>query len=142
WARYKSVSVRGRVVVRAQEDPDAVRQRIHDRLYQVISPLPTPASPDGWAFGEPIRASNVYRLLEQAEPGVRYVDDVRFVVQQAPDRRARAVAADRFQPDTWYAGCEDLLFRSTNGARGWELIGSFPDETVRRVVPARAADRP
>jgi hypothetical protein len=142
WARYKAVAVRGRVVVRAQEDPDAVRERIHDRLYQSISPLPTPASASGWTFGQPLRASNVYRLLEQAEPGVRYVDDVRFVVQEAPDAGVRAVAADRFQPDTWYAGCGSMLFRSTNGGRGWELIGNFPDETVRRVVPAPAADRP
>jgi hypothetical protein len=142
WARYKSVSVRGRVVVRAEENPDAVRERIHDRLYQVISALPTPASPDGWAFGEPLRASNVYRLLEQSEPGVRYVDDVRFVVQEAPDARVRSVEVDNFQPDTWYAGCADTVFRSTNGGQGWEAVGHFPGEIVRRVVPAPATPRP
>jgi hypothetical protein len=142
WARYKTVSVHGRVVVRPQEDPDAVRQRIHDRLYQAISPLPTPLSPGGTPFGAPLRASNIYRLLEQAEPGVRYVDDIRFVVEQAPDQRVRAVAADRYQPDTWYAGCGETLFRSTNGGQGWEPVGAFPGEEVRRVVPAPAASRP
>jgi Baseplate J-like protein len=142
WARYKSVAVRGRVVVRAQENPDAVRQRIHDRLYQVISPLPTPASPDGWAFGEPLRASNVYRLLEQSEPGVRYVDEVRFAVQEAPDGRVRSVEIDNYQPDTWYAGSADTLFRSTNGGAGWEAVGHFPGETIRRVMPAPGAGRP
>jgi hypothetical protein len=142
WARYKPVSVRGRVVVRPQEDPDAVRQRIHDRLYQAISPLPTPLNPAGTPFGAPLRASNVYRLLEQAEPGVRYVDDIRFVVEQAPDQRVRAVAADHYQPDTWYAGCGDTLFRSTNDSQGWEPVGHFPGEEVRRVVPAPAAARP
>jgi hypothetical protein len=142
WARYKPVAIRGRVVVRAQEDPEAVRQRIHDRLHQVLSPLPTPANPTGWAFGEPLRASNVFRLLEQAEPGVRYVDTVSFVVEEAPDSRVRAVAADHHQPDTWYAGCEATVFRSTNGGRGWEPVGHFPGETVRRVVPAPAAGRP
>jgi hypothetical protein len=141
WARYKPVSVRGRAVVRAQEDPDAVRQRIHERLYQTISPLPTPATAGGWAFGEPLRASNVYRLLEQAEPGVSYVDEVRFVVEAAPDTRVRAAAVDAFQPDTWYAGCDEVLFRSTNGAVGWEPVGRFPGEEVRRVVPAPAAQR-
>ncbi|HKT01086.1 MAG TPA: baseplate J/gp47 family protein [Rugosimonospora sp.] len=141
WARYKSVSVRGRVVVRAQEDPDAVRARIHDRLYQVISVLPTPANASGWAFGEPLRASNVYRLLELAEPGVRYVDDVRFVVQKAPDAAVRGVRVDNFQPDTWYAGGDETLFRSTNGGRGWEAVGTFPGEVIRRVVPAPAPDR-
>lgn len=142
WARYKPVSVRGRVVVRPQEDPDAVRQRIHDRLYQAISPLPTPVNPAGTPFGAPLRASNMYRLLEQAEPGVRYVDDIRFVVEQAPDERVRAVAADSYQPDTWYAGCGDTLFRSTNGGQGWEPVNGFPGEEVRRVVPAPAAARP
>jgi hypothetical protein len=142
WARYKSVSVRGRVVVRSQENADAVRQRIHDRLYQVISPLPTPASPDGWPFGEPLRASNVYRLLEQSEPGVRYVADVRFVVQEAPDGRVRSVEIDNFQPQTWYAGCDDTLFRSSNGGQGWEAVGHFPGETIRRIKPAPASERP
>ncbi|GAB3842988.1 hypothetical protein GCM10029963_16930 [Micromonospora andamanensis] len=69
WARYKAVSIRARVVVRREEDVDAVRRRIHDRLHQTLSPLPTTLNPTGWAFGEPLRASNVYRLLEHAEPG-------------------------------------------------------------------------
>src|SRR5262249_10958926 len=131
WGRYKPVSVRGRVVVRAQEDPDAVRARIHDRLYQAISPLPTPATADGWVFGEPLRVSNVYRMVEQAESGVSYVDDLRFVVPEAPDARIRAARADAFQPDTWYAGCGELLFRSTNNGAGWEPVGRFPTEDVR-----------
>jgi hypothetical protein len=142
WAHYKTVSVRGRLVVRAEDDPDAIRRRIHDRLHQTISPLPTPANPGGWGFGEPLRASNVYRWLELAEPGVRYVDEVRFVLQEAPDQRTRTLAAAAYQQDTWYAGCEELLFRSTNGARGWEPVGRFPGEVVRRVVASPAAVRP
>jgi hypothetical protein len=142
WARYKAVSIRGEVVVRPQEDPDAVRQRIHDRLHQVISPLPTTGNPGGTGFGVPLRASNIYRLLEQAEPGVRYVRDIRFVVESAPDQRVRAVAADNYQPDTWYAGCGDTVFRSTNRGLGWEPVATFAGEEVRRVVPAPAADRP
>ncbi len=142
WARYKTVAVRARLVVRAEDDPDAIRERIHDRLHQSVSPLPTPANPTGWGFGEPLRASNVYRWLEGAEPGVRYVDDVRFVLGEAPDGRVRALAADSYQPDTWYAGCEGLLFRSTNAALGWEPVGRFDGDVIRRVVPAPAASRP
>lgn len=142
WARYKAVSVRARVVVGDHEDVDAVRRRIHDRLYATISPLPTPLTRTGWAFGEPLRASNVYRMLESAEPGVRYVDDVRFVVGEAPDGVVRSVVADRFQPGTWYAGCGEVVFRSTNGGAGWEPAGRFPGEEVRRVVAAPAATRP
>ncbi|MER7335911.1 MULTISPECIES: putative baseplate assembly protein [unclassified Micromonospora] len=143
WARYKAVSVRARVVVRREEDVEAVRRRIHDRLHSTLSPLPTPLNPAGWAFGEPLRASNVYRLLEHAEPGVRYVESVRFVVDEAPDAQVRTLAVDQYQPRTWYAGRGPVLFRSTNAGAGWEPAGRFADgETVLRVTPAPAPVRP
>ncbi|MEV1112285.1 putative baseplate assembly protein [Micromonospora sp. NPDC049751] len=143
WARFKAVSVRARVVVRREEDVDAVRRRIHDRLHQTLSPLPTALNPSGWPFGEPLRASNVYRLLEQAEPGVRYVESVRFVVDEAPDANVRALAVDAYQPRTWYAGRGPVLFRSSNAGSGWEPAGRFDDdETVLRVAPAPAPVRP
>ncbi|MET8067804.1 putative baseplate assembly protein, partial [Micromonospora sp. NPDC005313] len=142
WARYKAVSIQARVVVRREEDVDAVRRRIHDRLHQTLSPLPTPLNPAGWAFGEPLRASNVYRMLEHAEPGVRYVESVRFVVDEAPDAQVRTVAVDQYQADTWYAGGGPVLFRSTNAGAGWEPAGRFDGETVVRVVPAPAPVRP
>ncbi|MEU8256910.1 putative baseplate assembly protein [Micromonospora inaquosa] len=142
WARFKAVSVRARVVVRREEDVDAVRRRIHDRLHQTLSPLPTALNPTGWPFGEPLRASNVYRLLEHAEPGVRYVESVRFVVDEAPDADVRALAVDQYQPRTWYAGRGAVLFRSSNGGAGWEPAGRFDGETVLRVAPAPAPVRP
>ncbi|MFC4147460.1 putative baseplate assembly protein [Micromonospora mangrovi] len=142
WARYKAVSIRARVVVRREEDVDAVRRRIHDRLHQTLSPLPTPLNPTGWAFGEPLRASNVYRMLEHAEPGVRYVESVRFVVDEAPDAQVRTLAVDQYQPGTWYAGRGPVLFRSTNAGAGWEPAGRFDGETVVRVAPAPAPVRP
>ncbi|MER7893991.1 putative baseplate assembly protein [Micromonospora sp. NPDC094482] len=142
WARYKPVSIQARVVVRREEDADAVRRRIHDRLHQTLSPLPTGLNPTGWAFGEPLRASNVYRLLEHAEPGVRYVESVRFVVDEAPDAEVRALAVDQYQPRTWYAGRGAVVFRSTNAGAGWEPAGRFEGETVLRVAPAPAPVRP
>ncbi|WBB51494.1 putative baseplate assembly protein [Verrucosispora sp. WMMA2044] len=143
WARYKAVSIRARVVVRREEDVEAVRRRIHDRLHQTLSPLPSTLNPTGWAFGEPLRASNVYRLLEHAEPGVRYVESVRFEVDETPDSHVRTLAADQYQPRTWYAGSGAVLFRSTNAGAGWEPAGRFDDgETVQRVVPAPAPVRP
>ncbi|MFE9689306.1 putative baseplate assembly protein [Micromonospora sp. NPDC005806] len=142
WARYKAVSIRARAVVRREEDVDAVRRRIHDRLHQTLSPLPTPLNPTGWAFGEPLRASNVYRMLEHAEPGVRYVESVRFVVDEAPDAQVRTLAVDQYQPGTWYAGCGPVLFRSTNAGAGWEPAGRFDGEIVVRMVPAPAPARP
>jgi len=142
WARYKAVSIEATVVVRREEDAEAVARRINDRLYQTLSPLPTAQNPTGWAFGEPLRASNVYRLLEQAEPGVRYVDNVRFRVDEAPDQRIYGLAADQYQPKTWYAAAGAVLFRSTNAGAGWEPVGRFENEIVTRVVPAPAPVRP
>ncbi len=142
WAKYKAVSVRATVVVRPEEDGDAVGRRIHRRLYQTLSPLPTPLSAEGWPFGEPLRASNVYRLLEQAEPGVRYVDDVRFVVDEAPDHAVRALACDQYEPRIRYAGAGEVLFRSTNAGIGWEPAWRFPGEIVTQVIPAPAPVRP
>ncbi|GFJ83462.1 baseplate J/gp47 family protein [Phytohabitans houttuyneae] len=141
WAKYKAVSISATVVVRPEEDVDAVRERIHRRLYQTLNPLPTDDH-SGWNFGEPLRVSNVYRLLEHAEPGVRYVSDVRLHVDSAPGGRVRAVAVDNYQPLTCYAGSGEGLFRSTNAARGWEEIRLFPGEVVHQIVPAPAALRP
>lgn len=141
WARYKAVSVKARVVVRREEDEVRVRERILERLNQTISPLPSAAS-DGWRFGQALRRSNVYRLLEQAEPGVQWVEDVRFVVDDAPDGPITALAADGYQPATWFAGSTEIVFRSTNDGDGWEPAGRFPGERVRVVTPYPDASRP
>jgi hypothetical protein len=70
------------------------------------------------------------------------VDSVRFVVDEAPDHDVRALAADQYQSQTWYAGAGAVLFRSSNAGQGWEPAGRFPGETVTRVVPAPAPVRP
>lgn len=73
---------------------------------------------------------------------MRYVESVRFVVDEAPDAGVRALAVDQYQPRTWYAGRGPVLFRSSNGGAGWEPAGRFDDETVLRVAPAPAPVRP
>ncbi len=130
-----------RIVVRREEDEARVRARIIERLNKTISPLPSEVG-DGWRFGQALRRSNVYRLLEQAEPGVAWVDEVRFVLDEAPDGEITALAADRYQLGTWYTGGDEILFRSTNDGDGWEPAGRFPGEQVRVVVPYPEASRP
>ncbi|GAA3212418.1 putative baseplate assembly protein [Dactylosporangium siamense] len=139
WARYKPVSVRGRVVVAAGEDPDAVRARVHEHLFQAISPLPTLGSPDGWPLGEPLRASAVAGVVAEAAPVGSRVEELRFVVLDAPDGRIRTLAGCPAEPGAWFTGSGEVVFRSTNGGSGWEAVGRFSGEEVRRVVPA--ADR-
>ena len=133
WARYKTVQVRGEVVVQREEDPGAVRQRVMRRLWQKISPLPGGSDQQGWPFGQSLTAWDIYKIIS-AEPGVSAVGKLRLVVDEVPDAAVRALCADAFQPDTWYAGSGDAVFRSLNDARGWEAVGRFDGESVVRVV--------
>jgi Baseplate J-like protein len=132
WVRYKNVRVRARAVIHSGEDASAVRSRVLQRLHQSINPLPSDLPSAGWPFGQPLRASHIYDII-LAEPGVNYVDNVRLLVDEVPEANVRALAADAFQPDTWYAAAGSTLFRSVDDADGWERIGIFPDEEVRAV---------
>jgi hypothetical protein len=132
WTRYKTVRVAARVVVRREEDPDAVRTRVQQRLYQTITPVPTPRNRAGWIFGQPLRAAHVYDIILK-EPGVRFADNVRLLVDEVPDSDVVTVVADVFQPRTWYAGSGSTLFRSLNDGDGWEPAGRFPEERIVRV---------
>ena len=132
WTRYKSVRVAARVVVRREEDLEAVKQRVEQRLYQTITPVPTPRNRAGWIFGQPLRAAHVYDIILK-EPGVRFADNVRLLVDEVPDSDVLTVVADAFQPRTWYAGSGPTLFRSLNDGDGWEPAGRFPEERITRV---------
>ncbi len=139
WARYKLVHVQARIVVRREENLQAVKQRVIERLYQSINPLPTAFSSTGWLFGQALRASHVYDIA-LAEPGVRWVDQVRLVLDEVPDANVTAIIADDTQPGTWYAGSGGTFFRSLNDGDGWEVAGRFTNEEiiVMRTHPGRA----
>jgi len=139
WARYKQVSVDARVVVRTDEDAEAVRSRIVRRLGAAISPLPEGEAQFSSGFGRPLRISNLYRALEAAEPGVQYVDRVRVVLDRVPDADAVALVRAEGQPRTWFVGQRDTLFRTTDAGDGWEACAVFEGEEVRAVSPFRAA---
>ena len=138
WARYKMVRVMARVVAHREEDTAALRTRLIERLHRILTPLPSPLQPEGWRFGQAMRASHVYDAL-LAEPGVSYLDRVRLMVDEVP-REVRTLAADTFQPGTFYAGGGETLFRTVNDADGWERAGLFPGEDVDAVEahPRRA----
>jgi hypothetical protein len=139
WARYKMVRVKARIVVRREEDLQAVRQRVIERLYQTINPLPTQFSSIGWPFGQALRASHVYDVA-LAEPGVRWVDQVRLMMDEVPDSNVTSIVADASQQRTWYVGSESTLFRSLNDGEGWEVAGRFASEAIGvvQVHPGRA----
>ena len=132
WSPYKSVRVTARVVVRREEDLAAVKQRVADRLYQTICPVPTEANSTGWPFGQALRASHVFDVALD-EPAVRWVDHVRLLVSDVPEENVTSLTADHYQPQTWYAGGGATLYRSLNDADGWEAINTFPNEQIDLV---------
>ena len=134
WARYKTVGVRTRIVVRREEDKDAVETRVRERINRTINPLSSSDDTDGWPYGQALRASHVYDIA-LAEPGVLWADRVRLNVDEAPDQRVASLAADAFQPNAWYAGSGSTLFRTLNNGDGWEVAGRFEDEQISGVEP-------
>ena len=133
WTRYKVVVATGRVVVYRQENPQAVKERIIARLNQAISPLPNRIRKQGWNFGETLRAFHVHDCALN-EPGVKFIDQVRFRVEEVPNRDVTAILPDPFQPETWYAASGPILYRTLNNGEGWEPAGRFPAQVVTTMA--------
>ena len=133
WAKYKPVQVQARVVARDEEDVAAVRNTVLERLYNFISPLPSPQQPSGWRFGRALRVSNIYDAALR-QPGVAYIDQVQLLVDDVPEADVAALLADPFQPDTWYAGAGPRLFRSVNHGDGWEVTRHLDHGAVRALA--------
>jgi hypothetical protein len=131
WARYKGVKVQARFATHPEEDAESLERRIARRLYQTISPLPE-GSYSGWHFGQALRVSHVYDIA-LAEPGVSYVDRVRFVLDEVPEGNIHRLVSDGFQPHTWYAASGSTLFRSVDDGDGWEPVGRFGEEQVNVI---------
>jgi hypothetical protein len=131
WAKYKTVAVHARVVVRSEEDPAAVKSRIEAGLNDTIGGQ---AGTDV-GFGATLRLSNLYRPLQHEEPGVIYVDEVWFIVDDVPDANVGPLMPDGYQLNTWFAGAGPVLFRTLDRGDGWEPSGEFPGEIVWTVAP-------
>ncbi|MCB0186792.1 MAG: baseplate J/gp47 family protein, partial [Caldilineaceae bacterium] len=148
WANYKEVWVETHVTLKERASASAVRARLLPALNSLLSPLPQPAetSHQGWPFGQTLYTSDIHRLLVEDE-GVDAITRLQLCVAAAPNRAVTALAADHFQPHTWYAASDRRLFRSFNDGEGWELAPNFPaaeadvrQETIRLIEPS--ADRP
>ena len=139
WAKIKTVTVRARVVVHCRADPSLVEREVLARLSQMINPVPTPAQPDGWPFGRPLRSWDINQIVE-AVPGVQYADNVQLLVDSAPDAMVESIAAAVAQPGMWFAGSDDTLFRTGDDGDGWEQVARFPGQRITAVRPH--PDRP
>ncbi|MEX2430569.1 MAG: baseplate J/gp47 family protein [Dehalococcoidia bacterium] len=139
WTHYKAVRVKARIVVHREADQAAIKDRVLERLHQAINPLPAPAlNAAGWPFGQALRVSHVYDIALK-EPGVRWLDRVRFLVEEVPEKNVASIASDAFQAHTWYAASESTLFRSLDNGEGWEPAAHFADEKIKltRIHPER-----
>jgi hypothetical protein len=136
WARRKRVTVSLRIGVRGDADQQAASVRTRQRIDELLSPVPTRVSPDGWPFGQALRASDVFYVAQQ-DPAVRWVDQVSLIVDDAPDAHHPVswLAVDASQPRTWYAAAGNAVFRTGNDGDGWEVVRSFGEEEARRVCP-------
>lgn len=132
WAHCKPVAVEAVVVVRREEDADAVKQRLLERLHRLLSPVPSPPDHPGWQFGETLRDWHIYEIL-RSEPGIGYVERIGFRVEPAPEAEVVSLAADPFQPRTWFAAAGDRLYRSVNDGQGWETVLSVENEALTFV---------
>lgn len=126
WYRYKPVAVHARLVLHPQENPRAVRERVCERLNELINPL------GNGALRRRLHASDVYHAMLN-EPGILYTDRVRFTVDQAPDRDVGVVTVDPIHEGLWYAAAGDRVFRSLDDGSGWEHLAHFEGEQVSRL---------
>ncbi|HEY3289168.1 MAG TPA: baseplate J/gp47 family protein, partial [Anaerolineae bacterium] len=134
WVRFKVVHVTAHVVVRREENQDSVKKRLVERLNATISPY-------SGMFGRALRSSVIYDLVLR-EPGVSYVDQLRLVIDQAPDQATFALTPDGAQPKTWYAGSGATLYRSQNDGFGWEALGLSNSGEDIHVVQACGPAQP
>lgn len=133
WANYKKISIKAKIAIHREEHARQVKQRVLNELYRSICPIKLSAmSKSPWPFGQSLKAWDVYKIIG-SEPAVLSVDDMRMVVDEVPETHITDICADAFQPDTWYAGSSDSVYRSTNNGYSWELIAQFEGEKIDRV---------
>jgi hypothetical protein len=132
WVHYKRVGVSARAVIHRGADAESVKSRVLKRINQSINPLPSDLPSKGWEFGEPLRASHIYDIL-LAERDVSYIENVRLHLDEVPESEITSIAADYFQPNTWYSATGAKLFRTMDGGEGWELLNVFADEQIEIV---------
>ena len=132
WTRIRSVAVQLRVVAFREEDPEAVKRRLEERIYATISPF------SSMEFGQPLRASDIHELVARTS-GIRYVERLRFFVQEAPREACKHIRADFFQPRTWHVASGSAIYRSMDDGESWsEMIRFAEDETPLLCQPHRS----
>lgn len=121
WARVRPISVELKAVCFREEDAAAVEKRLVRSVHEVISPY------SNRGFGQPLRASDIHELVAR-EPGVRYVEKLRFHAEEAPRNACTDIFADTFQARTWHVCANGALYRSLDDGESWCETLSFGGE--------------
>jgi len=74
---YQGVTVVARLRSRPRAAVEALRDRCTRALYDYLNPLIGGPDGDGWPFGRPVQAGEVYAVLQRL-PGVDLVEEVRL----------------------------------------------------------------
>ncbi|GAA4425712.1 putative baseplate assembly protein [Actinokineospora soli] len=75
--RYRGVTVVARLIARPRVDQARVRTDALAALYGFLNPISGGPDGNGWPFGRPVQAGDVYALLQRVR-GVDLVEDVRL----------------------------------------------------------------
>jgi predicted phage baseplate assembly protein len=75
--RYRGVTVVARVIARPRLDKSRVRTDALAALYEYLNPISGGRFGQGWEFGRPVQAGDIYALLQRVR-GVDLVEDVRL----------------------------------------------------------------
>ncbi len=133
WTSYKKISIKARVIIRREEDAKRVSKRILNELYSHICPINLfSKTKSPWPFGHSLKAWDVYKIIG-SEPAVISVEAMQMIVDDVPDKAVQCITTDSFQPDTWYSGSDERVFRSINNGYGWELIAQFKGEKIEFI---------
>lgn len=72
---YQGITVVARLTARPRTDPDTLREQALEALYRYFNPLRGGPDGEGWPFGRPVQAGEVFGVLQSIR-GTELVDDV------------------------------------------------------------------
>ncbi|WTW99150.1 putative baseplate assembly protein [Streptomycetaceae bacterium NBC_01309] len=93
---YQGVTVVATVQATAGAAGDRMRAEALAALYRYFNPLTGGPAGDGWPFGRPVQAGEVYAVLQNV-PGIDLVQDVRLFAADPVTGERRAEAVNRIE---------------------------------------------
>jgi len=97
---YQGVTVIARIKARVSADPDRLQTRALEALFRYFHPVFGGPDGDGWPFGRPVQAGEVYAVLQNLD-GTEYIEDARvFPADPVTGERADATQRLELEPNS------------------------------------------